>query len=278
MVILESGCDIYSYYPKNLASASVTSTLPSAQTNLGPAAFIQSAPADLWRSLKESLSSSAYLIQVLLLGNWIKVKCVHSDSPPNEAGLSATLHLKVKIGRRPSGSIINRLRSRWRNTFWFKHLTAVRGCDWGPKLWFESPGSALYGISMEPECKGRSRRVELFMPLRCSGGGWVFSTPAFAVHNLRLLWWSICSYSDGFCSIIVHYWEGGLTEFMVYRWNGITIGSFNHRSPFGSKESNLNWSSVVFLPFHPGHFCNKQVMAITLLNVHSGLRESKCCF
>lgn len=69
VVILESGCDIYSYYPKNLASASVTTTFPTVQTNLGPAAFIQSAPADLWRSLKESLSSSAYLIQVLLLRN-----------------------------------------------------------------------------------------------------------------------------------------------------------------------------------------------------------------
>lgn len=77
------------------------------------------------------------------------------------------------------------------------------------------------------------------MPLRCSGDSWVFSTPAFAGLNLRLLWWSICSYSDGFCSIIVHYWERGLAGFMVRRWNGITIGSFNHRSTFGSVESKL---------------------------------------
>lgn len=191
----------------------------------------------------------------------------------------ATSRLKVKIRRRPGGSIRNRLLSRWRIPFWFKHLTDVSRTLlqlWSKAMIWVAWKCIVcnqYGAGMY----GPSGCVELLMPLRCSGGGWVFSTPAFAGHNLRLLWWSICSYSDGFCSIIVHYWERGLTEFMVHRWNGITIGSFNHRSTFGSTESNLNWSSVVFFPFHPGHFCNKQVMAITLLKVHSGLSESKCC-
>lgn len=43
------------------------------------------------------------------------------------------------------------------------------------------------------------------MPLTHSGGDWIFT--AFMGHNLWPLWWSISSYSDGFCSIIVHYGE-----------------------------------------------------------------------
>lgn len=37
----------------------------------------------------------------------------------------ATSRLKVKIRRRPGGSIRNRLLSRWRIPFWFKHLTDI---------------------------------------------------------------------------------------------------------------------------------------------------------
>lgn len=56
-------------------------------------------------------------------------------------------------------------------------------------------------VSNERKC------ADVALPLRRSGGGWVFSARAFAGHNLWPLWWSISSYSDGFCSIIVHYGE-----------------------------------------------------------------------
>lgn len=69
VVILESGCDIYSYCPKKLAFMRVTTnTFPRAKANFRPSALIQSdeiAGADLWWSLEGSLSRLAYLIQVL---------------------------------------------------------------------------------------------------------------------------------------------------------------------------------------------------------------------
>lgn len=60
VVNLESGCDIYSYCPKNLAFMRLTTnTFPAAQANFRLSAPAQSdeiaAADDLWWSLEESL-------------------------------------------------------------------------------------------------------------------------------------------------------------------------------------------------------------------------------
>lgn len=64
VVILEGGCDIYSYFPKKLGVT--TNTFPTVQANFRPFALIQSTCADLQRGLEGSPSSFAHLIQVLL--------------------------------------------------------------------------------------------------------------------------------------------------------------------------------------------------------------------
>lgn len=53
--------------------------------------------------------------------SWVSLQRLFSD----QADLSATSHLKVKIRRRPGRSIINGLLSRWGITFCFAHLTDV---------------------------------------------------------------------------------------------------------------------------------------------------------
>lgn len=85
VVILESGCDIYSYCPKNLAFMRLTTnTFPTAQANFRLFALVQSdeiaAGADLWPSLEGSLRWPCLFNSGAPLKKWNKL--ITFTAPP----------------------------------------------------------------------------------------------------------------------------------------------------------------------------------------------------
>lgn len=115
----------------------------------------------------------------------------------------------------------------------YRHIVNTKGQSTAvcaEKVWFDSTGYALYVISMESKCKDERGCVEVAMPPRHSGGGCTFSPRVFTGHNLWPLWWSISSYSDGFCSIIAHYGERWLhnharNDWFPLQWHYIEISA-----------------------------------------------------